>query len=130
MARRIGTESRSIRRSNRKTRSANFAPGADPNGDGRIEQQRVEGKNVTVSESGHDLADRLAEFQVEPLVAGDFELARGEAQEGEQRGVDVGDVVRMLDGVEAQLVGRAVDDAPLEAAAGHPDRKAVRMMVA
>ena len=47
-----------------------------------------------------------------------------------KRRVDVGHVVRMLDGMEADFVGRAVNDAPLEAAAGHPDRKAVRMMIA
>ena len=64
------------------------------------------------------------------LWPGTSKLARREAQEREQRRVDVGDVVRMLDGVKADLVGRTVDDAPLEAAAGHPDRKAVRMMVA
>ena len=45
-------------------------------------------------------------------------------------GVDVGDVVAVLDGVEAELVGRAVDDAALDAAAGHPDGEAERMVVA
>ncbi len=36
----------------------------------------------------------------------------------------------MLDGVEAELVGRAVDDAALDAAAGQPGAEALRMMVA
>ena len=42
----------------------------------------------------------------------------------------VGHVVPILDGVEAEFVGRAVDDAAFDAAAGHPDAEAVRMMVA
>ena len=42
----------------------------------------------------------------------------------------VGDVVAVLDGVEAELVGRAVDDAALDAAAGQPGREAVRVVVA
>ena len=45
-------------------------------------------------------------------------------------GVDVGHVVPIFDGVEAQFVGRAVGDAPLQASSGHPDREAERMMVA
>ena len=44
--------------------------------------------------------------------------------------MQVGDVVAVLDGVEAELVGRAVDDAALDAAAGQPDGEAVRVMVA
>ena len=77
-----------------------------------------------------DLADRLAVVDVEALAAGDFEPARVEAELVQDRGVDVGDVVAVLDGVEADLVGRAVDDAALDAAAGHPDREAVDVMVA
>ena len=45
-------------------------------------------------------------------------------------GVDVGDVMTILDGVEAKLVGRAMGDPPLEAAAGHPDRETEGMMIA
>ena len=36
----------------------------------------------------------------------------------------------MLDGVEAEFVGAAVDGAAFDAAAGHPDAEAVRMMIA
>ena len=35
-----------------------------------------------------------------------------------------------LDDVVAKLVGLAVDDARLDAAAGHPEREAVRVVVA
>src|SRR5207244_1045171 len=38
--------------------------------------------------------------------------------------------VAILDGVEADLVGGAVDDPALEAATGEPDREAVDVMVA
>ena len=48
----------------------------------------------------------------------------------QDRGVDVGHVVAVLDGVKAQVVGRAVDDAPLEPAAGHHDRESKRVVVA
>ena len=77
-----------------------------------------------------DLADRLAEVDLQPLAAGDLQPARVEAELVQDRGVDVGDVVAVLDGVEAELVGRAVDDAALDAAAGQPDREAVGVVVA
>ena len=80
--------------------------------------------------SRDDLVDRLAVVDVEALAAGDFQLAGVEAELLQDRGVDVGDVVAVLDGVEADLVGRAVNDAALDAAAGHPDREAVDVMVA
>ena len=69
--------------------------------------------------------DRPAEFALEPFAAGNGEPARVEAELVQDRGVDVGDVVAVLDGVEAELVGRAVDDAALDAAAGQPDGEAV-----
>ena len=46
-------------------------------------------------------------------MAGNLEPAWVEAELVQHRGVDVGDVVAILDGVEAELVGCAVDDAPL-----------------
>ena len=80
--------------------------------------------------SGDHFVDRLAVFDLQPLPAGDLEPVGVEAEEVQDRGVDVGDVMPVLDGVEAELVGRAVDDAPLDAAAGHPDREAVVVVVA
>src|SRR5262245_59391432 len=53
-----------------------------------------------------------------------------EAEEVEYSGVDVGDIMAMLGGVETELIGRAVDDASFDAAAGERDGEAVRMMVA
>ena len=81
-------------------------------------------------DSRQDLPDRLAVFDLQPLPAGDLEPVGVEPEQVQDRGVDVGDVVPVLDGVEAELVGRAVDDAPLDAAAGHPDREAVVVVVA
>ena len=80
--------------------------------------------------SRDDLRDRLAVVDLQPLAAGDLQLARIEAELVQDRGVDVGDVVAVLDGVEADLVGRAVDDAALHPAAGHPDGEAEDVMVA
>jgi len=78
----------------------------------------------------HDFADRPAEIDFEPLAAGHFEPARIEPQPIEHRGVQVGHVVPMLGGVEAELVGRAMDNTPLNAGARQPHREPVRMMVA
>src|SRR5436305_119995 len=44
--------------------------------------------------------------------------------------MNVGHVMAVLDGVEADFVGGAVDNAALEAAAGHADSEAVDVMVA
>src|SRR5687768_12478898 len=79
--------------------------------------------------SGDDLPDRLAEVDLQALVAGDLQLVRVEAELAEHRGVDVGDVVAVLDGVEADLVGGAVGHAALDAAAGQPHGEAVGVMV-
>ena len=53
-----------------------------------------------------------------------------EAQEVQDRGVQVVNVDLVFDGLEAELVGRAVDVAALDAAAGQPHREAVVVMVA
>ena len=45
-------------------------------------------------------------------------------------GVDVGDVVPVFDGVETDLVGGAVNDTPLDAAAGHPHGESIDVVVA
>ena len=49
---------------------------------------------------------------VEALAAGDLKLSRIEPELLEDRGVDIGDIVSVLDGVEADLVGRAMDNPP------------------
>src|SRR5262245_28440763 len=66
--------------------------------------------------SGQDGADRPAVLDLQALPPGDLQAAGVEAEEMEDRGVDVGDVVTILDGVKAQLVGGAVDDTAPDAA--------------
>ena len=53
-----------------------------------------------------------------------------DAEQVQHRGVQVVDVDDVLDGVVAELVGRAVGDAALDAAAGQPDREALDVVVA
>ena len=53
-----------------------------------------------------------------------------QAETMQDRGVQVVDVDAILDGVQADVVGRAVADAALDAAAGHPDREAVGIVIA
>ena len=53
-----------------------------------------------------------------------------DAQAVQDRGVQVVDVDGVLDDVVAVVVGLAVGDAGLDAAAGQPDREAARMVVA
>jgi len=48
--------------------------------------------------SGDDFADDLAVFHFEAFAAGDFEAARVEAELVQNRGVDIGDIVAVLDG--------------------------------
>ena len=47
----------------------------------------------------------------------------------QDRGVHVGDVMWMLDSVKAEFIGAAVDGAAFRAPTGHPDAKAIGMMV-
>ena len=77
-----------------------------------------------------DLPDRSAVIDLQPLAAGDVEPARVEPQQVEQGGVDVGDVMGVLDRVEAQLVGRPMDGPALDPRSREPDGEGVRMMVA
>src|SRR5206468_2937663 len=84
----------------------------------------------TLRDSGNNSADRRAVVDLQSLAPGDFEPARVQAELVQDGGVDVGDVVAVVGGMEPDLVGGAVGDPALDAAAGHPDREAVRVMVA
>ena len=46
------------------------------------------------------------------------------------RGVNVRDIMPVLNRVEAQFIGRAVNHSALDSGSGHPGREAVRVMVA
>src|SRR5687767_4207926 len=58
------------------------------------------------------------------------ELVVGEAQEVQQRNVEVADVMDIFDSARAQLVGRADRAARLNAAAGEPDAHRFGVVIA
>src|SRR5262249_62287581 len=80
--------------------------------------------------SGEDLLDRLAVVDLQPLPPRHLQLARVQPKQVQRGGVDVGHVVALLHRVEADLVGGAVHDAALDAAAGQPGAEALRVVVA
>ena len=88
----------------------------------------------SVGDGGWELGDYLGDdFSVidfEAFAAWDFEFSGIEAELVEDGGMEIGDIVRGIDGVEADFVGGTVDDACFEAAAGHPDGEAVDMVIA
>jgi hypothetical protein len=53
-----------------------------------------------------------------------------EAHQVQDRGVEVAHVDRLVDGIHADLVGRAVDDASASRPSGQPGTEARRMMLA
>src|SRR5688572_25772499 len=77
-----------------------------------------------------DLRHHVPVVDLQPLAAGHREFPRVESELVEDRGVQVGNVVAVLDGVEADLVGRAVGEPALDAAAGHEYREAERVVIA
>src|SRR4051812_30995872 len=80
--------------------------------------------------SGQDFADHMPIVDLQPLPAWDCQPLWSEPQEMHHRGMNVGHVMRVFDGMKPKLVGRAVDNSPLEPAPGHPDGETVRMVVA
>src|SRR5262249_24781776 len=85
------------------------------------------------NESGDDVVDDFAVDVSQAEVAAGIsvgELLVIEAEQPEDRGVQVVDVDLALDGLEADVVGRTVDMPALDAAAGQPHREAVMIVVA
>ena len=78
----------------------------------------------------NDLVDDFAEVFFEALAAGENHAAGVKAELVQNCRVHVGDVVAVLDGVEAEFVGGAVGDPTFNTTAGHPDAKAVGVVVA
>ena len=72
----------------------------------------------------------MPKITLQTLAARNFQLMRIKAEQVQDRGMHVGDVMRMLDGMEAEFICSAVDGAAFDAAAGHPDTEAIRMMIA
>ena len=81
-----------------------------------------------------DLADRLGPLDADQLlVQAAVEVGEPVGVETElmqDRSMEVLDVKAVFDGVAAQLVGPADAGSPLDSAAGHPHREAVRVVVA
>src|SRR6186713_1291289 len=83
--------------------------------------------------SSQDVLDDVSGDVGQPEVAA--AVAEGEprvvqAEEVQDGGVQVVDVDAVLDGLEAELVGLAVTNAPFDAAAGQPVGEGVRVVVA
>src|SRR5207237_1166997 len=67
---------------------------------------------------------------LQAAAAGDLQPAVVQAEQPQYRGVQVGDVVALPQGVVAQLVGRAVDVPPPQPRPGQPDGEPVGVVVA
>ena len=65
-------------------------------------------------------------IDVETFTTRDFEFARIEAELLEDRRVYVGDIMAVLDSVEADFVGCAMNDASFESPTCKPDGKTDR----
>ena len=74
--------------------------------------------------------DGFAVIFLQPFATGYIEARGDDAELMENRRVDVGDVVAVFGGVEAQFVRRSVDEAAFNAAAREPHTEAEGMMVA
>ena len=79
--------------------------------------------------SRQNAANHLTKILLQTL-ASRITVAMVDAHLMKHRGVDVGHVMAVFDGVETQLIGRAVHDPTLHTTAGHPAGEAVRVMVA
>jgi hypothetical protein len=73
--------------------------------------------------------NRLAVVFVDPFASRNGEAARVQAELMQDRRVDVSYIVPILNRVEPELIGCTMSDAAPDAAASHPNAKAVRMMI-
>ena len=87
-------------------------------------------RNDVRFQSRDDLPNWLAEVNLEPFMARDFEAARIEAELVHDGGMHVGDIMAILARMKSDLVGGAVYDASFESATGEPYREAEYVMVA
>ena len=92
--------------------------------------RRLNGSAGQAERSSQDLMDRRSVINFQAFSAGNLEPARVEAELVQDGRMKVGHVMAILYGVEAKLVGRAVDDAALDPAAGQPGGKTKRVMIA
>src|SRR5579871_6880240 len=94
----------------------------------RTPKKRSSAGRWSGDKAGNDVAVDVGEAEVATGVAvGQLRVV--EAEQAQDRGVQVVDVDRILHRLEAELVGGAVDLAALDAPAGHPHCKAVVVVV-
>src|SRR5262245_57726566 len=77
----------------------------------------------------HDASMDVGESEVASGIAVD-ELFVIEPEQVQEGGMQVMHMNRLVDGLESKLVGGAVRDAALDAAAGQPKAKPIRIMIA
>ena len=83
--------------------------------------------------SGNDVVKDFSMHVGEPEVAAGVAVGEAlvvEAEQVQDRGVQVVHARGVLDGFEAELVGGAIDGAAADSAAGHPHGEAVRVVIA
>src|SRR5947208_2466991 len=80
--------------------------------------------------SRQNLGNHFPVVDFQPLAAGDFQLVRIQSELMQHRRVNIGDVVAVFDGMEAEFVGCAVGDAAFDTAAGQERGETLRVMIA
>lgn len=91
--------------------------------------QRTGDRAGAGTSSGEDFLDRMPQVHFQAFVSRDLKLTWVEAQLVQQGGVNVGDVMSILDRVKTDFVGCAMGDATSNAASRKANGKAVRMVV-
>src|SRR5262249_38976628 len=76
-----------------------------------------------------DFPNRLAVVHLQPLPAPHLQLAGIQTQELQDRRVNVGDVVPVLHGMEADVVGGTMYGSALDAGPGQPGTETLRVMI-
>ena len=98
-----------------------------------VQRGRALGRRFDLTHSRNDIPHNLPMHVGQPEVSTGISVGKPcviEAEQVQDRGVQVMDMHRFFDGLVAEIVGRAVDHASLDAAAGQPDGKAPVIVVA
>src|SRR6478736_8635800 len=93
-----------------------------------VKRRRTQSAGLMVLDSWslcQHLMNHCAKVALQSLAARHFQLARVEPQLMQQCRMNIGHIMRVERGMEAQLVGRTLNRAPLDAAARHPNGKAI-----
>jgi len=73
--------------------------------------------------SGYNIVDGITKVLFETLMARNFQFVRIKAQQMINGGMNISDIVRVLDCVIAQLIGCPIYHATLDTSSSHPDTK-------